>query len=52
VHMGEEVNSPQSENRPYVTVDGKYFFYTSIKRGNRDIYWVSADFLDRFKGAN
>jgi Tol biopolymer transport system component len=47
VNMGDEVNSPRSENRPYVTVDGRYFFYTSGKRGNRDIYWVSASFLDQ-----
>ncbi len=52
VHMGEEINSARSENRPYVTVDGKYFFYTSIKRGSRDIYWVSARFLDRFRDGN
>ena len=49
VHMGDEINSPRSENRPYVTLDGKYFFYTSIKRGKRDVYWVSAKYLDRFR---
>jgi hypothetical protein len=49
VNMGEAINSPRSENRPYVTLDGKYFFYTSSKSGNRDIYWVSAELLDRFR---
>ena len=29
VNMGEGVNSPYSENRPFVTLDGKYFFFTS-----------------------
>ena len=49
IHMGSQINSPRSDNRPYVTNDGKYFFYTSTKRGNRDIYWVDARFLDQFK---
>jgi len=40
IHMGNEINSDKSENRPYVSPDGKYFFYTSNKNGNRDIYWV------------
>lgn len=31
VNMGEGVNSPYSENRPFVTVDGKYFFFTSTR---------------------
>ena len=35
VHMGNIINSDKSENRPYVTPDGKYFFYTSTKSGNR-----------------
>lgn len=31
VNMGDSVNSPADENRPFVTVDGKYFFFTSNK---------------------
>jgi hypothetical protein len=31
IHMGEKFNSPAGENRPFVTLDGKYFFYTSNK---------------------
>lgn len=49
VNMGEEINSKDSENRPYVTPDGKYFFFTSTKRGNRDIYWVDAIIFDKLK---
>ena len=52
VNLGELINSPASDNRPYVTNDGKYFFYTSSKRGNRDIYWVDARFLDQFRPKN
>jgi hypothetical protein len=48
-HMGEEVNSPGSENRPYVTRDGKYFFFTSTRNGSRDTFWVQAEYLDRFR---
>ena len=49
VHMGNEINTDKSENRPYVSPDGKYFFYTSNKRGNRDIYWVSAKIIEDLK---
>ncbi len=49
LNMGEEINSSGSENRPYVTRDGGYFFFTSTREGNRDIYWVAAAYLDRFK---
>jgi len=49
VHLGKEVNSPGSENRPYVTRDGKYFFFTSTRNGSRDTFWVQAEYLDRFK---
>jgi hypothetical protein len=48
-NMGEEVNSAGSENRPYVTRDGKYFFFTSTRNGNRDTFWVRAEYLDRFR---
>lgn len=48
-NMGGEVNSPGSENRPYVTRDGRYFFFTSTRNGSRDTFWVRADYLERFK---
>jgi hypothetical protein len=49
VHLGDEVNSPGSENRPYVTRDGKYFFFTSTRNGSRDTFWLQAGYLDRFR---
>jgi len=49
VNMGEEINSARSENRPYITPDGKYFFFTSTRNGNRDIYWVDAKMIYKFK---
>jgi hypothetical protein len=49
VNMGEEVNSAGSENRPCVTRDGRYFFFTSTRNGSRDTFWVRAEYLDRFR---
>jgi hypothetical protein len=48
-HMGNEINTEKSENRPYVSPDGKFFFYTSTIRGNRDIYWVDAKIIKDMK---
>ena len=49
VNMGTEINTDKSENRPYVSPDEKYFFYTSNKRGNRNIYWMDAKIIDELK---
>jgi hypothetical protein len=49
VNMGPEVNSAGSENRPFVTRDGRYFFFTSTRTGSRHTFWVAAGFLERFK---
>lgn len=49
VHMGAEINSDKSENRPYVSPDGRYLFYASTKRGNRDIYWVDAKIIEALR---
>ena len=44
-NMGIPINSEKHELCPFVTADGKYFFYTS----NQDIYWVSTDIFDTFR---
>lgn len=44
-NMGNRINTRASENRPYVTPDGKYLFFTRNIGGNRDIYWVSTETL-------
>jgi len=49
IHMGSVINSAKSENRPYVSPDGKYFFYASTKRGYRDIYWVDAKIIEELR---
>ncbi|WP_394747426.1 ankyrin repeat domain-containing protein [Spongiimicrobium salis] len=40
--MGEKINTEHHELCPFVSKDGKYFFYTS----NQDIYWVSTKIID------
>jgi hypothetical protein len=49
VNMGSAVNSAGSENRPFVSRDGRYFFFTSTRNGSRDTFWVRAEFLKQFR---
>lgn len=44
-NMGDTINTPGHELCPFVTADGKYFFYTS----RQDIYWVDAKVIDQFR---
>ena len=39
INMGDKINTKGHELCPFVSMDGKYFFYTS----NQDIYWVSTE---------
>ena len=48
-NLGDGINSPGSENRPSVTRDGKFLFFTSTRNGSRDVFWVEAEYLDRFR---
>lgn len=45
VNMGKRINTKGHELCPFVSKDGKYFFYTS----NQDIYWVSTKILDGYR---
>jgi Tol biopolymer transport system component len=45
ISMGEKINSAGHELCPFVSRDGKYFFYTSKK----DIYWVSTEILETYR---
>lgn len=45
VNMGAPINTEFHELCPFVTKDGKYLIYTS----NEDIYWVSAEIIERYK---
>lgn len=41
-NMGQLINSENHELCPFVSKDGKYFFYTS----NKDIYWVKTQVIE------
>jgi len=46
-NMGPSINSDKVEYCPMISPDGKYFFYTSKKTGNGDIYWIDSKILDK-----
>lgn len=43
---GYGINTAKSENRPYVSPDGKCLFFTSTRNGNRDIFWMDAGVIE------
>lgn len=49
INMGEKVNSTKDEICPSVSGNGKYFFFTSRRRGLADIYWINAQIIDSLK---
>ena len=51
VNMGEPINSSGSENRPWITPDGRYFFFTSTRpgAGRRDVYWMDAAVIEDYR---
>ena len=44
-NLGKEINAERTEYCPFVTADGKYFFYTKAA----DIFWMDAKFLDTLR---
>ena len=45
-NLGAPINSPETEMFPYVTSDGKYFFFMSARNGKNHVYWVDASVID------
>ncbi len=45
VKFNETINMTNTENIPYVSPDGKYFFF----HRNNDIYWVSARIIEEMR---
>lgn len=45
IDLGDEINSVGFALCPSVTLDGKYMFFI----GGGDIYWVSADFIEKLR---
>jgi len=48
INMGDRINTENHELCPFVSKDGKYFFYTS----NEDIYWVDATIIQEIREEN
>jgi hypothetical protein len=48
-NMGKKVNSLSDEICPSVSLDGKYLFFTSRRRGEADIYWISSKVIKELK---
>ncbi len=46
LNMGSRVNSTADEICPNVSSDGKYFFFTSRRRGLADIFWIDAGIIE------
>ncbi len=48
-NMGPIINSSGTDYCPMLSPDGKYFFFTSTKTGNGDIYWVDVKFIENMQ---
>ena len=48
-NLGNKINSKYSENRVFVSPDGKYLFYTSSRTGNMDAYWADAKIIESMR---
>jgi ankyrin repeat protein len=49
LNMGKGINCSGSDYTPVVTPDGQFLFFTSSRGGVDDLYWVSAQIIDRLK---
>jgi Tol biopolymer transport system component len=50
-NMGPALNSQSDEICPSVSLDGKYLFFTSRRRGKADIYWISTQIISDIKNS-
>ena len=49
-NMGLKINSKEGrETFPYLSPDGKYFFFSSDRKGNLDSYWIDAKIINELK---
>ena len=48
-NMGDSVNSEQRDFCPMVSPDGKYFFFSSNRRGSGDIFWIDAKVIESLR---
>ena len=52
LNMGPGINSSEQDWCPMVTQDDKYFFFTSFRNGNCNVYWVDAKIIDTLRPKN
>ncbi|MBN1222801.1 MAG: PD40 domain-containing protein [Candidatus Aminicenantes bacterium] len=48
-NMGPAVNSFHDEICPSLSLDGKWLFFTSRRRGRADIFWIDARIIEMFR---
>jgi len=50
INLGDKINTDVQEGFPSVSPDGKYLFFTrSNKEMSMDVFWVSANIIDRLE---
>lgn len=49
INMGSEINTSENDDRPMLTKDGKYMFFSRENHGTLDIYWVSTKIIKELK---
>lgn len=49
LNMGEGVNSHGKDWIPYVTPDGRFFFFNSDRSGSADVYWINAHWIESLR---
>lgn len=51
IHFDAPINSEYSENRPWISLDGRYLFFASTRPGygSRDIYWVDTKVIGELR---
>ncbi len=49
LNMGPSINTEALEYCPNISPNGKYFFFTSNKKGTEDIYWMDAAIIDQLR---
>jgi hypothetical protein len=48
-NMGGAINSDKRDFCPTGTPDGKYFFFSSKREGDGDVFWVDAKLIDTLR---
>ena len=49
VTLPEPINTRANEICPNVSPDGKYLFFNSFRTGGADVYWVSAEVIEKLR---